>query len=1511
MAKFKVAKFNGMAPAISARLLSNDYAQSATNVDFLSGRLEPIKTDNLYATSTTNITTNPIQSIYPYRYKGSSTAAANYIAAITLGASAYGNQFFAYDAVGFSRYNEGFSFGNANPLEFALASVYVLSSSNSINPVLTIITRPEFSANPEADYVATIDHFKPSGATGFGFFNVGDGSALTDGPTVTNLANASESGLNFYDYGDYQLWSKTITITQFNAVKAQYTAGNVLHAKFTAAAVTASDTESLGTTHKSYLYKPALLADLQYPPARYIAKDYNGVDNYVFSEYIKIAGDQRSKLNVGATLEAVVDGATGAPKREAEVLYYAYDGTDTTIFFKRTHHIATGTVTGGTTSATNLIDGTSGAVVNVTVDNGLIGFSVTNYGVRNRAFSLIAGSTKSTGYITDSDESDNKVVADLFTVAGDPTGVYRTDSRYVISAEPDITKHTVTNPIGSYWEVPGIQACYTGFFNSVKLSGTTAPSDYGGVTNSQANSKTGLGFDPYFASRDTVTTKSMLRSMVAGTTYESATVGDTVNYWYGAPIVGSGTVAGKQSDTEFRDSVLAGLFNGNDELNTFTFHNLTKRSSATITDYVASNGALIFGTLSGGDDATITNGDSYEITASTTAYSYEWRSYHKRHPLSSLGGSLGNMGTILAPVEALTSDHVATANTDRTADDAGTPGNDAAGSPKITLSEGDIVQFKGWGVDATKTLQNNVNDTGNQTGDGQHYTTLNYKNSEHGADNAAAPYYRDVFFNMNWRRIAGEGITEPRAESHTVVAYSDFDVQHGGPYWQIIDDPVKVHIYNGLITVFGTNQTIVTGQHTASGASASVLTDAFKNFEPNFNLLIGRTIVNTTRGWSATITANTNTTITFADAAYYDLSGLDPTDEHIAAEQDNLQFELGDEYYIQQPLPGLDTLGGQILTEEFYNFRLLSVASLDKTRHVYTEATASFGVSWFCSRYADATVSVKRNNKADMISVLEFDNKVYVAKSPVDSDKFNRIYWTGQDYPRIAGGNIVPLAKEGDATVAMVNWAGSSTDNSFRLGIPTPQRGLVATNTGGVIDSTSVSEVLNVSYVYTYVSVFGEEGPPSPPTLPILYEFGQEVVLTNIGATETTQLNTNPEYNFGTGALKRIYRSNTGSTDTLYQFLGEIPFSKESFTDNVAGAELGEVLPSSTWVGPPNDDIYVNPAGPLRGLKELANGIFAGFTGRRICFSEPFLPHAWPVEYRSTVENDIIGLGAVANGVFVLTTGKPYFFSGNDPSAIVGTQIDFAQGCINVNSIVDMGDSVYYAGPDGLCRINTSGSEILTGRILSYSAWTSTFKANSYIAQRHESKYVALFETDDDFNGFVIDPASPDSALSLISRARSPSAVYNDEGSDNLYIVEDVASSNNQAIQIYRGGNTDTSYSWQSKKFISTMPLSMSWVGVYADSYPVYSSSASATPLLEVTVIVDGVTIFKANLSKNSSSEFIQETTTPSSVADTKLYQPLMRLPNNFGEEFEVKITGDVPVNEICLSQSMEEVINQ
>ena len=43
MTYFKVDKFNGVAPAISARRLNNNFAQDATSVDFESGKYISIR----------------------------------------------------------------------------------------------------------------------------------------------------------------------------------------------------------------------------------------------------------------------------------------------------------------------------------------------------------------------------------------------------------------------------------------------------------------------------------------------------------------------------------------------------------------------------------------------------------------------------------------------------------------------------------------------------------------------------------------------------------------------------------------------------------------------------------------------------------------------------------------------------------------------------------------------------------------------------------------------------------------------------------------------------------------------------------------------------------------------------------------------------------------------------------------------------------------------------------------------------------------------------------------------------------------------------------------------------------------------------------------------------------------------------------------------------------------------------------------------------------------------------
>ena len=151
-------------------------------------------------------------------------------------------------------------------------------------------------------------------------------------------------------------------------------------------------------------------------------------------------------------------------------------------------------------------------------------------------------------------------------------------------------------------------------------------------------------------------------------------------------------------------------------------------------------------------------------------------------------------------------------------------------------------------------------------------------------------------------------------------------------------------------------------------------------------------------------------------------------------------------------------------------------------------------------------------------------------------------------------------------------------------------------------------------------------------------------------------------HNLSTGARKRVYRANAGSNAAYFQLVADVPYTTTSITDNTASSALAEVLPSEGWIGPPDDNISLYPDGPMEGLIPVGNGVFCGFAGTRLCFRSLFLPHAWPIQYRITIENEIVGISATNNGVIVMTTGFPYFRNGYRPS---GNDRD-TSGCCTV-----------------------------------------------------------------------------------------------------------------------------------------------------------------------------------------------------------------------------------------------------
>ena len=442
-----------------------------------------------------------------------------------------------------------------------------------------------------------------------------------------------------------------------------------------------------------------------------------------------------------------------------------------------------------------------------------------------------------------------------------------------------------------------------------------------------------------------------------------------------------------------------------------------------------------------------------------------------------------------------------------------------------------------------------------------------------------------------------------------------------------------------------------------------------------------------------------------------------------------------------------------------------------------------------------------------------------------------------------------------------------------------PAGNVSASVVADAVDGTDTPN--DVSYVYTFVTADGREGPPSPPSTVIEMVDGDTVTVSIPSHTGSPST----DLNFTTGALKRIYRSNTGSTNTTFQFVNEVTYATQTYPDFKDAANLGEVLPSDTWIGPPDDNSSLYPDGPLKGLIPLAQGVMAGFTGKRFCLSEPYLPHAWPISYRITTEEDIVAIASTANGVAALTDGHPYFITGTDPAAMTAVRIDLAQACVNINSVVDMGDYVLYAGPDGLCAVQSASGSVVTAGLISVEQWNSDFNPTTIRAFKHEGTYVAFHSG----GGWVYDPRGEENALTTLTVSAEVRGGYTNPKDGELYII--VANK----IKKYRGGSTSKTAKFKSKKFVTPAPVSMGWVSVHANEYP-------AT----VKVYGDGTLIAHYTLTK-SGSTYTQATTVPSNISNGTLREPIMRMPAVVAQEWEVQVEG-TDINEFCLSQSMEEI---
>ena len=375
---------------------------------------------------------------------------------------------------------------------------------------------------------------------------------------------------------------------------------------------------------------------------------------------------------------------------------------------------------------------------------------------------------------------------------------------------------------------------------------------------------------------------------------------------------------------------------------------------------------------------------------------------------------------------------------------------------------------------------------------------------------------------------------------------------------------------------------------------------------------------------------------------------------------------------------------------------------------------------------------------------------------------------------------------------------------SYNLGVASPTIAPSVTLNNPTENTDGLSREFR-TYVFTYVWKFAgremESGPsPAANSIGIWLASGESIAVNT--------LTTSPPSNQMSSAnvVKRVYRAVAGG----YFFLGEIPVTQQIFTDDVDPDDLSEELPSLTWSPPPAD---------LKGLVNMSNGIMAGFVGRDVYFCEPYIPHAWPINYVITLDSPIVALASLDTTLVVLTKERPYFLQGSEPSFMTVVEADVAQGCLSKRSVQVVNGSVHYAAPDGLVAVSPRGSRIITEQLFSYKQWQESFNLSSIHGYTHDLKYFGFH----DAGGFIFDV--PTGEFTITSDVAT--AAFADLRTDTMYLTGATGT-----LRIWARGSNRTA-TWRSKIFALPGEVSFSCGQVEAESYPLVLDIYTESGLLQ------------------------------------------------------------------------------
>lgn len=471
---------------------------------------------------------------------------------------------------------------------------------------------------------------------------------------------------------------------------------------------------------------------------------------------------------------------------------------------------------------------------------------------------------------------------------------------------------------------------------------------------------------------------------------------------------------------------------------------------------------------------------------------------------------------------------------------------------------------------------------------------------------------------------------------------------------------------------------------------------------------------------------------------------------------------------------------------------------------------------------------------------LNWTADVDVVRGPIAGDTTFRTYFTSDEFePRATN-----LALATSSPPYPTAW--------YVLGVTPPITAATCTPSGGSAPTDTRT------YVYTFVTAWGEESAPSPAsteatgnidgtwalsnmdaappntytisaaawsggvlTLTVGSTFGlragEYVTLSGLGpaslntthkvasvtnaTTFTIALAVDPTISDQTGTATRVAPHNTTNmTKRIYRSVTSGAVTDFYFVKEIAVATTSTNDDVGEDIGEPIATTgWAMPPVDLRGIRVLPSGALVGFRGNEICFSEPLSPYAWPQAYRLTTEFPAVGLGVFGTSIAVGTSGDPYVGTGVEPASFTLTKLDQSWPCLSKRGMVEIGYGVAWPCPQGLAQVGVNGAQLLTANTYTFLEWDELNPA-SFVAATYDNRYYAGYDTDASHGMFVFDLQTGNTwrMSPLITGA------YTDAETGQMYVVID-----NTIRQWDADAASRLPFEWWSKEIVLPPPMSL------------------------------------------------------------------------------------------------------